>query len=189
MSSPTSNPTKGKSQVALTPDTKDWTWVLERPCLECGFDSANYPADIFAQAVLASAGEWAAVLARDDVRVRTRDDRWSDLEYACHVRDMFRVMDGRVVVMLEQDNPIFQNWDQEDTALVERYDVQDPALVSDELATRADDFAARIDAVGPDEWARPGTRSNGSRFTVETLIRYSLHDVRHHLWDVSRSDG
>jgi hypothetical protein len=25
---------------AITPDTKDWTWVLERACPECGFDPA-----------------------------------------------------------------------------------------------------------------------------------------------------
>ena len=24
----------------IVPDTKDWTWVLERPCPECGFDTA-----------------------------------------------------------------------------------------------------------------------------------------------------
>ena len=26
--------------MPITPDTTDWTWVLERPCTECGFDSA-----------------------------------------------------------------------------------------------------------------------------------------------------
>lgn len=24
----------------VDPDTKDWTWVLGRPCPECGFDAA-----------------------------------------------------------------------------------------------------------------------------------------------------
>lgn len=102
---------------------------------------------------------------------------------------MFRVMDGRLAMMLEQDNPIFQNWDQDDNAIKERYDEQEPAVVGAELKARAGDYAARIESVGPDDWARPGTRSNGSRFSVETLIRYSLHDAHHHLWDVSRIDG
>ena len=22
----------------IAPDTKDWTWVLEQPCAECGFE-------------------------------------------------------------------------------------------------------------------------------------------------------
>jgi hypothetical protein len=181
--------TKSKPGVALTPDTKDWTWVLERTCPECGFDPANYPSSIFASTLLGRANEWTAILARDDVRARTREDRWSDLEYACHVRDVYRVMDGRLVLMMEQDNPIFQNWDQDDTAINERYDLQDPLVVGSELMAAADDFATRVESVGPDDWARPGTRSNGSRFSVETLIRYSVHDVFHHLWDVTRSDG
>jgi len=25
--------------MSIEPDTKDWTWVLERPCPECGFDA------------------------------------------------------------------------------------------------------------------------------------------------------
>ena len=25
------------------PDTKDWTWVLERACPECGFDVSTFP--------------------------------------------------------------------------------------------------------------------------------------------------
>ncbi|WP_458689292.1 hypothetical protein [Nocardia tengchongensis] len=25
--------------MPIVPDAKDWTWVLERTCAECGFDS------------------------------------------------------------------------------------------------------------------------------------------------------
>ena len=25
----------------ITPDTKDWTWVLDRPCPECGYDAST----------------------------------------------------------------------------------------------------------------------------------------------------
>jgi hypothetical protein len=58
--------------------------------------------------------------------------------------------------------------------------------VSGELAIAADLFAQRIDAIEPNEWSRSGTRSNGSHFTVETLVRYGLHDLLHHQWDVTR---
>ena len=29
--------------MPIVPDDKDWTWVLERPCPECGFDAATVP--------------------------------------------------------------------------------------------------------------------------------------------------
>ena len=27
----------------IEPDAKDWTWVLDRPCPECGFDARAFP--------------------------------------------------------------------------------------------------------------------------------------------------
>jgi hypothetical protein len=106
------------------------------------------------------------------------------LEYACHVRDVFRIFDGRVALMQSQDNPEFPNWDQDETAIEDRYDEQDPERVADELAASAAVLAARFDALGPDEWPRPGLRSNGSVFTIESIGRYLLHDCIHHAWDI-----
>jgi len=28
-----------RSTVTIAPDSKDWTWVLRRPCPECGLDT------------------------------------------------------------------------------------------------------------------------------------------------------
>ncbi len=87
--------------------------------------------------------------------------------------------------MLDEDDPLFANWDQDETALAERYWEQSPAVVSDELGSAARAMAAAIDSVSADQWSRPGRRSNGSTFTVETLIRYFLHDLVHHAHDVT----
>jgi hypothetical protein len=38
--------------------------------------------------------------------------------------------------------------------------------------------------VTPDQFERPGRRSNGSVFTVRTLGQYFAHDLAHHLHDV-----
>ena len=89
--------------------------------------------------------------------------------------------------MLDQDEPTFANWDQDETALAERYDLQDPAVVGPELVAAAEAVAARYDALSaaPEEtWVRRGLRSNGSEFTVDTLARYHLHDVLDHTHDV-----
>ncbi len=171
--------------MAITPDTKDWTWVLERPCGECGFNASEVPTTTIAARVNENARAWSEVLQRPNVRVRPSDDRWSALEYACHVRDVLRIFDVRLSLMLAEDDPVFANWDQDATAIEESYNLQDPGDVSRELAAAATRVADRFDWVAPSQWARPGTRSNGSHFTVESLGRYSLHDVVHHLWDVA----
>ena len=117
---------------------------------------------------------------------RARDDRWSPLEYACHVRDVFRIMDERLNLMVTLDNPTFQNWDQDRTALEDHYQAQDPKLVSVALSKTADDLAEDFERVDATAWQRRGTRSNGSTFTVATLGQYALHDVVHHLSEVTR---
>lgn len=168
----------------IEPDTKDWTWVLRRPCPECGFDPVTVEPHGLGDAVRASVPRWATALGRPEARVRPAPTVWSPLEYGAHVRDVLRVFDERLRLMLSQDDPQFADWDQDATAVADRYDLQDPAVVSDELGSAAAAIAADFDAVPDDAWQRPGRRSNGSRFTVETLGAYFLHDVLHHLHDV-----
>jgi hypothetical protein len=170
--------------MPIVPDTKNWTWVLEQECADCGFDSSTTDARDVPRLLRENAAAWPAVLRRDDVTVRPDDATWSPLEYAAHVRDVFRVFAGRLALMLDEDAPRFPNWDQDETAVAERYNEQDPAVVSAELTVAAEELAAAFEAVPDDAWQRTGLRSDGSAFTVETLARYFIHDPVHHLHDV-----
>jgi hypothetical protein len=86
--------------------------------------------------------------------------------------------------MLREDDPEFANWDQDATAVERRYDLADPAVLGPQLVAAAEAAADSYEAVSDEDWSRPGRRSNGHTFTVESLGRYHLHDVVHHLWDV-----
>jgi hypothetical protein len=173
---------QGPSEIE--PDTKDWTWVLREPCPECGFVAADAAPETFAATVRELVPRWTTALAGHDVRVRPAPATWSVLEYAAHVRDVNRVFAERARLILEEDDPLFANWDQDAAAVADRYDLQDPAVVAHELAEAAEAFADRLDAVPDGAWERPGRRSNGSVFTLRTLGQYYLHDVVHHLHDV-----
>lgn len=166
------------------PDDKDWTWVLSRPCPECGFVPDTCESREFGEMFRINAERWAAVLERPEAPVRPAERTWSPLEYACHVRDVHRIFAERLVLMLEAENPQFPNWDQDATALASDYASQDPAVVAADLSEAAGHVASLYDEVGGDQWTRLGTRSNGSVFTVDSLGRYHLHDDVHHLWDV-----
>ena len=174
--------------MAIVPDSKDWTWVLERRCPECGFDASTSRAADVAGMIRSNALAWAGVLKRPDVGLRPSADRWSPLEYACHVRDVFGVYDERLRLMLAEDDPQYPNWDQDRTAIEDRYGDQNPAEVGTELQTRAVQLATRFDGVNGAAWDRTGTRSDGARFTVDTFSRYLIHDPIHHLWDVGADD-
>jgi hypothetical protein len=168
----------------ITPDTKDWTWVLTRTCSECGFDVTVFPREEIGAMIRENGGEWRDVLGHPKVRERPSENKWSALEYSCHVRDVFRLYDERLEMMLTQDNPTYPNWDQDETAVAQRYGEQDPLVVRSELMAAAGELADRFDRMRGDEWGRTGTRSDGASFTIESFARYLIHDPVHHLHDV-----
>lgn len=169
------------------PDTKDWTWVLERPCPDCGFVSADLERSAIGDAVRETRDALVSLLAEDPALVRAQPapEVWSALEYGCHVRDVYRLFAERLELMLSEDDPRFANWDQDETAITDRYAEQDPATVSAELEEAGTALAAAFDAVADDQWTRTGRRSDGAVFTVESFGHYLVHDPVHHIWDIN----
>ncbi|HXR22842.1 MAG TPA: DinB family protein, partial [Acidimicrobiales bacterium] len=151
--------------MTIIPDTKDWTWVLSRPCPDCGFDASKFPSRGVSEELQQRSAAWRPLLARPDAVERPKPTTWSTLEYGCHVRDVFRIFDVRLVRMLQEDDPLFENWDQDATALAGRYGEQQPGRVADELEEAGANLADRLDQVGGDDWSRPGRRSDGATFT------------------------
>jgi len=169
---------------AITPDTKDWTWTLERRCPECGIAAGDVGPDRLVDALRQAIAPWPTVLQRPRTDERPRPDTWSPLEYACHVRDVCRVFDGRLHLMLDRDDPPFDDWDQDAASVSGRYADQDPTRVASEITQSGEELATSYGLVDGDLWQRTGQRGGGARFTVLTLGQYCLHDLVHHLHDV-----
>lgn len=159
--------------------------MLGRPCPECGFDAASLHGRDVASMLPSLADRFVAVLRTADATVRPAPSVWSPTEYACHVRDVFTLFTERAALMLDSADPMMRNWDQDQTALEERYWLRKPAAVSEQLVNAAAGAVAVFGAVPEAAWSRPGRRSDGSVFTVDTLARYFAHDVVHHLHDVN----
>lgn len=192
--------------MSIVPDVKDWTWVLERACPDCGFDAAATAYDEVPELALSSARRLGATLERPEAAVRPDASTWSPLEYGAHVRDVCRIFVYRVAVVTGAEAvdpgvpafdprgraagetpdglPEFSNWDQDATAVADRYGAQDPAVVAAELSVAADATARAFAAVSPADRGLRARRSNGSLFTVESLAKYFAHDLVHHVHDV-----
>jgi hypothetical protein len=168
----------------IVPDDKNWTWVLEKRCEDCGFDASKFDVAKTGFAIRDQGSRWALVLQENNATVRPIPTVWSRLEYGCHVRDVFRKFDERLALMLSENDPAFENWDQDATAIQDRYDLQEAAVVSTELREAGLALSERFDSVVGEQWKRRGYRSDGSAFTVESIAQYLLHDPVHHLWDV-----
>ena len=72
-------------------------------------------------------------------------------------------------MVLATDDPTFANWDQDATAVQERYADPDPVTVAGELDVALARLLGQIASVQPGDRDRPALRSNGSRFTMTTL--------------------
>jgi hypothetical protein len=169
-----------------TPDDADWTWVLTRPCPDCGYDATTLAPEDIPVRLRDASTRYAAVLGRDDVRTRPALGVWSPLEYTCHVRDVCDVMRNRIEQILAGGGEVvrFANWDQDETAVQKQYWRADPQVVRREVGDAFDAAAAAYERPSAAQWDWPALRSNGSEFTATTLAQYFLHDIQHHLWDV-----
>ena len=160
--------------------------MLERPCPECGLDTASFAREDVPAMIRVSASGWQEVLTGPgDQALRPAPDKWSPLEYGCHVRDVFKLYLVRLDLMLTTDGPQYPNWDQDATAVEDRYGEQDPAVVAAELPAAAELLARRFEDVHGDQWQRTGFRGDGAQFTIETFARYFIHDPLHHYYDVT----
>lgn len=174
------------------PDTKDWTWVLERECPECGYNAQSVDPDDVAALMRANAAGFRAALKRGSLVAQRppvpvgSPPRWSALEYAAHTRDVYKLAVDRLTRMIKKTAPTFVDWDQNAAAVDGRYEESDPDKVSYDLAVNAGKAADLLDKVRGEQWQRTGMRSDGAGFTIATFAVYILHDVSHHLWDVEQ---
>ncbi len=169
----------------VPPDTKDWTWVLDRACPECGLDAGSIQPGDLPHLLRANAQVWLALMGDPQVAVRPEPHVWSPLEYACHVHDVHQVFHERVSAMLAEHRPHFANWDQDAAAVEKRYADQVAAIVGPTLVAAAYAVGDVYASVTGHDWDRPGVRSDGAVFTVASIGRYHYHDVHHHLHDVA----
>ena len=170
----------------IPPDTKDWTWVLERPCPECGYDASTVAAADLPHEIRANASVWLALMGDPDVTVRPEPER---------------VVAAGVRLPRPRRAPGLPRADDRDAdrgrAAVRqlgpghhgRRAALRPAGARDRRADaggrRRTPWATSTPRSRASDWDRKGIRSDGSVFTIASLGRYHLHDVVHHLHDVA----
>lgn len=169
-----------------TPDAKDWTWVLDRPCPDCGFDPALVSTESIPSMILDAADRFALALEQADAGVRTKPGVWSAAEYGQHVADMLEVMSERLQLILDSAGAgaTFADWDQDAAALEREYWKANTHVTAILVKERAAAAASSWAEPNGEQWDWPGLRSNGARFTARTLGVYMVHDLTHHLHDV-----
>jgi DinB superfamily len=174
--------------MPIAPDNKNWFVVLDEPCTECGYDAESIEIASVGATIRQISTMWPALLDRPDVTTRPNDSQWSALEYSAHMRDVFRLFDVRLAVMLGPAGGTFPSFDPQATADAADYNNESVAQVLASLQASAESLAAKLDSITDAALARSAHREDGVEFFVASWAKYVVHDPMHHVVDIQRGN-
>jgi hypothetical protein len=123
--------------------------------------------------------------------IRSSPEVWSPLEYAGHVRDVLLNLRDRLVVALNEDNPLCKGLFGTPRIELGLYGGDSSALVAQELQTAASLFARTWERIPED--LRSRTMVYGYPRLADRSLTWvaaqALHEVEHHLEDVKAGLG
>jgi len=108
---------------------------------------------------------------------------WNVHQLAVHVRDVETLVYGtRPHRTVEEDNPVFQNFDG-DTWMIEHYDPDEPLVtVLDGFNRNIMEMAEWLASLPKEAWSRISRHAvYGGKFTMQTWIERSLAHIEEHL--------
>lgn len=159
-------------------------------CDGCGFDYDLGAASSAGADIVRGVAELAALLLRDgvDVATRTEPERWSPLEYGCHVRDVLLVQRERVLEARRTDRPSFAPMGRDERVDHDGYADQAVEDVARQLVDAGMLFADVLARLGPKDWPRTVVYNYPARFerSLRWVAVHTVHEVRHHFLDVER---
>lgn len=166
----------------IPPDTKDWTVVLRDGCPECGFQPGyDYGENAHRLRALEAPVMTAFNRPEEDLYRRPEEHIWAPIEYLAHCAEVCEVMSNRLSLMLVHEGPEFASWDQDAAAAEGDYINRPIGAVKRDLLTNLQHAASEFENVPEDLLQRTGRRSDGGRFTIQTLAEYFVHDLEHHI--------
>lgn len=156
---------------------------------QCGHHPAVTERDALGAELVESADSWRSFLMEaDDSYLRTvpAPGIFSPLQYGAHVRDILRVYGDRIVIMLEEDDPVFSQFNP-DEGVWASYNRLGREELAEDLGGQAQRLATIFDDLEPEQWSRTMIRNGGAdgvyTFTVAGLASYAVHETHHHLLD------
>ncbi|HMG27110.1 MAG TPA: DinB family protein [Acidimicrobiia bacterium] len=160
-------------------------------CTECGFVYDDVSRDDVGRRLVALTTRYRDVLVDEDpdvLRAHPLPDVWSALEYACHMRDVYRVQRERVLLALSEEQPAFAPMRRDERVGDERYNEQDPGQVAQEIDDAAASLARTLESLDDGDWRRTGIYNYPERRvrTIEWIGRHTVHEGEHHARDIDR---
>lgn len=162
-------------------------------CDDCGFAWVQVGRDEIAPRAVAAAQRIASVITDNADRslIRPSSERWSGLEYAAHVRDVFLTIRDRLVIGLVEDEPGFKPMYRDERISLGLYATDTVEEVSVELEAAAKMLVRLFEAIDRqqlDRIVRYGF-PDPMRRTLLWMAQQAVHESEHHLADITENLG
>jgi hypothetical protein len=160
-------------------------------CEECGYAYDLTAATRAGDEIRSAVAELARLLVTTERRAlarRTAPERWSPLEYACHVRDVLITQRERVLLARRTDVPAAVPMGRDERVAHDGYAESDPAEVAEEVTIAARLLANTLSRLDTRDWELRIVYNWPQRTerTLRWVAANTVHDVRHHLLDIKR---
>jgi hypothetical protein len=168
-----------------------WQWprIQNEPCPQCGFNPAAMPPETLGEVAVGLGAGWREFLVQaDDAYLRHIPEPGvnSPIQYGAHVRDILRVYGERMVLAVEEDNPVVPIFNPPQEVWLE-YNRLGAEELAEDIEARAGRLAEIVDGMDPATWSRIVINDRGQygvySFTVAGLARNAVHEAHHHLLD------
>jgi DinB superfamily len=162
-------------------------------CEDCGFAWVQVDRHEIAPRTTAAAQHIASTITAnaDKSLVRPTVERWSALEYAAHVRDVFLSIRDRLVIGLVEDDPGFKPMYRDERISLGLYATDTATDIAAEVVAAANMLARLFEAIDPQQLDRVVQYGYPDPLprTLLWMGQQAVHESEHHLADINENLG
>jgi DinB family protein len=116
----------------------------------------------------------------DGLTARPLPGKWSACEIVHHLADSETTSALRLRLLLAEDHPLIQGYDQDQYATRLRYNERDIAPALEAFRAARAITAQLLDFMSEEDWQREGVHTESGRYTAEDWLRiYAAHAHNH----------
>ncbi len=123
-------------------------------------------------------------LTEEQLARRTVPGKWSLKELVCHLDRVQEVFEQRISAMLSEENPAVVPYDPERDPAFAPMTARPTAETLADFLRKRTRLAARLEALSPEQWHRPGRHPDYSAYDVHLQIELMVHHEGHHLYQM-----
>ncbi len=126
----------------------------------------------------------ASGLTEEQLVRRTVPGKWSLKELICHLDRAQEIFEQRISAMLSEQNPAVTFYDPEKDPDFGGTIARPTAETLADFLRRRTRLAARLEALSPEQWHRPGRHPEYPAYDVHFQIEAMAHHEAHHLYQM-----